>query len=131
MRVVKNKIAPPFRNAEFEILHDRGINFEGDVLNLALEDEVVEKSGAFFSYKDQRLGQGKEKALQFLKDNPAVRDQIAAEVLVKRKPRILDDARLEAEAAAEEAEAAAALAALGEAPEPVPEKKKRGKAATE
>ncbi|MBY0512627.1 MAG: recombinase RecA [Gemmataceae bacterium] len=131
VRVVKNKIAPPFRNAEFEILHDRGINFEGDVLNLALEDEVVEKSGAFFSYKDQRLGQGKEKALQFLKDNPAVRDQIAAEVLVKRKPRILDDARLEAEAAAEEAEAAAALAALGEAPEPVPEKKKRGKAATE
>ena len=56
VRVVKNKIAPPFRNAEFEILHDRGIDFEGDVMKLALEDEVVQKSGAFFSYKDQRLG---------------------------------------------------------------------------
>jgi recombination protein RecA len=130
VRVVKNKIAPPFRNAEFEILHDRGIDFEGDVMKLAIEDEVVDKSGAFFSYKEQRLGQGKDKAVQFLRDNPAVRAEIVQEVLLKRKPRILDDARLEAEAAKEEAEAAAELEAVtGETPEPPPpEKKKRGKA---
>jgi recombination protein RecA len=128
VRVVKNKIAPPFRNAEFEILHDRGIDFEGDVLKLALEDEVVEKSGAFFSYGEQRLGQGKEKAVQFLRDNPAVRDGIVQAVLRKRKPRVL-----EAELAAQEADEAAAAAELaavtGEAPEPAPaEKKKRAKA---
>jgi recombination protein RecA len=129
VRVVKNKIAPPFRNAEFEILHDRGIDYEGDVLKLALEDEVIEKSGAHFSYKEQRLGQGKDKAVQFLRDNPTVRDEIAQEILLRRKPRILDDARLEAEAAKEEEEAAAALAAIGEAPEmPAPtEKRKRAK----
>jgi recombination protein RecA len=133
VRVVKNKIAPPFRNAEFDILHDRGIDFEGDVMTLALEDEVIEKSGAFFSYKDQRLGQGKDNAIQFLRDNPAVRDEIVQQVMEKRKPRILDDARLEAEAEKEEAEAAAALAAIGEAPDPAPTegKKKRGKAAAE
>ena len=131
VRVVKNKIAPPFRNAEFEILHDRGIDYEGDVMKLALEDEIVQKSGAFFSYNEQRLGQGKEKAVQFLRDNLTVRDQIVQLILEKRKPRILDDQRLDAEAAKEEAEAAAALAALGEAPEPAPTegKKKRGKAA--
>jgi recombination protein RecA len=132
VRVVKNKIAPPFRNAEFEILHDRGIDFEGDVLKLALEDEVVEKSGAHFSYKDQRLGQGKDKAVEFLRENHPIRDQIVQQVLDKRKPQILNDARLEAEAAKEEAEAAAELAAIGEAPDqPAPvEKKKRGKAAS-
>jgi recombination protein RecA len=127
VRVVKNKIAPPFRNAEFEILHDRGIDFEGDVMKLALEDEVVEKSGAYFSYKDQRLGQGKDNAVQFLRDNVAVRDEIVQQILDKRKPRILDDARLEAEAAKEEAEAAAELAKL-EAEAAPAEKKKRGKA---
>ena len=132
VRVVKNKIAPPFRNAEFEILHDRGIDFEGDVLKLAIEDEVIEKSGAHFSYKEQRLGHGKDATVQFLRENPTVRDEIVQAILVKRKPRILDDAHLAAEAAKEEAEAAAALAAIGEAPEPIavtPEKKKRGKGA--
>jgi recombination protein RecA len=131
VRVVKNKIAPPFRNAEFEILHDRGIDYEGDVLKLAIEDEVIEKSGAHFSYKDQRLGHGKEATVKFLQENPIVRDEIVQAVLLKRKPRILDDANIATEAAKEEAEAAAALAAIGEAPEPVPEKKKRGKAASE
>lgn len=131
VRVVKNKIAPPFRNAEFEILHDRGIDFEGDVLKLALEDEVIDKSGAFFSYKDQRLGQGKDKAVQFLRDTPAVREEIIKEVLMKRKPRAMEN-ELAAQAA-EEAAAAAELAAVtGETPEPAPpEKKKRGKAASE
>jgi recombination protein RecA len=127
VRVVKNKIAPPFRNAEFDILHDRGIDYEGDVLKLAEEDEVIEKSGAFFSYKGQRLGQGKDNAVQFLRDNHAVRDEIAAAVLEKRRPKVVDVEALEATAAKDEEEAAAALAALGaevEAP-----RKRRGKSA--
>lgn len=133
VRVVKNKIAPPFRNAEFEILHDRGIDLEGDILKLAIEDEVIDKSGAHFSYKDQRLGHGKEATVQFLRENHAMREEIVQTILAKRKPRILDDAHLAAEAAKEEAEAAAALAAvIGEAPEAAPpEKKKRGKSTSE
>jgi recombination protein RecA len=133
VRVVKNKVAPPFRNAEFEILYDRGIDFEGDVLKLALEDEVVEKSGAHFSYKDQRLGQGKDKAVQFLRENHAIRDEIAAAVLEKRKPKPAENEALE-QMSREEAEAAAELAAIGEAPDapaPAEGKKKRGKAAAE
>src|SRR6476646_6668346 len=90
VRVVKNKIAPPFRNAEFEILHDRGIDFDGDLLKLALEDELIEKSGAHFSYKDQRLGHGKEATVQFLKENPKIRDELAAAVLEKRSPKAVD-----------------------------------------
>jgi len=85
VRVVKNKIAPPFRNAEFEILYDRGINYEGDVLKLALEDAVIEKSGAFLSYQGQRLGQGKDKATEFLQQNVAIRDAIVRAVVEKRK----------------------------------------------
>ncbi|MFO0802449.1 MAG: recombinase RecA [Gemmataceae bacterium] len=127
VRVVKNKIAPPFRNAEFEILHDRGIDYEGDVLKLALEDEVIEKSGAHFSYKDQRLGQGKDNAARFLRDNPQIRDEIAKIVLEKRKPKTGDAEAAEAMAAKEEAEAAAELAALGEAPDEPAPPKKRGK----
>lgn len=113
VRVVKNKVAPPFRNAEFEILHDRGIDFDGDVLKLALEDELIEKSGAHFSYKNQRLGHGKEATVQFLKENPKVRDEIAAAVLAKRGPKAVDAEALEAAAAGDEEEAAAELAALG------------------
>ncbi len=131
VRVVKNKIAPPFRNAEFDILHDRGIDYEGDLLRLAVEDEIVEKSGAFFSFKEQRLGQGKEKAVMFLRENTAVRDEITAAVLEKRKPKPSSQELMDAAAATaqDESEAAAELAAIGEAPEPAPEKKRRGKAA--
>jgi recombination protein RecA len=131
VRVVKNKIAPPFRNAEFEILHDRGINYEGDLLKLAIEDELIEKaSGARFSYKGQQIGHGEANAVQYLRDNQAAREELAAAILEKRKPKAADAAELEA-AAKEEAEAAAELAAIGEAPEEQPAKKKRGKAAAE
>jgi recombination protein RecA len=131
VRVVKNKIAPPFRNAEFEILHDRGIDYEGDLLKLALEDEIIEKSGAFFSYKEQRLGQGKDKAVQFLRENRAVRDELTAAVLEKRKPQPSSQELMDAAAAAakDEAEAASELASIGEAPEAEAPKKRRGKAA--
>ncbi len=81
VKVVKNKIAPPFRTAEFEMMYDKGISYEGDLLNLAVNAEIVGKSGAFFNYKDQRLGQGKENAKQFLRDNPKVAEEIRAKVL--------------------------------------------------
>jgi recombination protein RecA len=129
VRVVKNKIAPPFRNAEFNILHDRGVDFEGDLLKLAVEDEVVEKgSGARYLYKDQQIGHGEKNAVEYLRENAAVRDEIANLIREKRKPKVVDPAALEATAAQDEAEAAAELAAIGEEVEVAP-KKKRGKSA--
>lgn len=131
VRVVKNKIAPPFRNAEFNILAECGIDYEGDLLKLAVEDEVVEKgSGARFLYKDQQIGHGEKNAVDYLKQNAAVREEIAAAVKEKRTPKVVDPAALEAAAAKDEAEAAAELAAIGEEVEATP-KKKRGKAAAE
>jgi recombination protein RecA len=72
VKVVKNKVAPPFREAEFDILYGEGISKEGDLLDLGVERKIVEKSGTWFSYSGERLGQGRENAKQFLKDNPAV-----------------------------------------------------------
>lgn len=81
--VVKNKVAPPFRKAEFDIMFDRGISLEGDVLDLALADGLIEKSGAWFSYGDLRLGQGRENAKTFLRDHPEVLEELKAKILVK------------------------------------------------
>ena len=72
VKVVKNKVAPPFREAEFDIMYGEGISKEGDLLDLAVERKIVEKSGTWFSYAGERLGQGRENAKQFLKDNTAV-----------------------------------------------------------
>ncbi len=80
-RVVKNKIAPPFRDAEFDIMYDRGISYEGDLLDLAALANVVEKSGAWYNYKTTRLGQGRENAKQFLSDNKDLADEIRTAVL--------------------------------------------------
>jgi len=83
-RVVKNKIAPPFRDAEFDIMFDRGISYEGDLLDLAVTSNVVDKSGAWFNYKQTRLGQGRENAKQFLQDNPELAVEIRKAVLDSR-----------------------------------------------
>ncbi len=80
-RVVKNKIAPPFRDAEFDIMFDRGISYEGDLLDLAVLGNVVEKSGAWFNYKATRLGQGRENAKQFLFENKDLAEEIRQAVL--------------------------------------------------
>jgi recombination protein RecA len=76
VKVVKNKVAPPFREAEFDVMYGEGISREGDLLDLAVEKRIVEKSGAWFAYAGERLGQGRENAKQFLKENVEVRRAI-------------------------------------------------------
>ena len=83
-RVVKNKIAPPFRDAEFDIMFDRGISYEGDLIDLAVVANVVEKSGAWYNYKALRLGQGRENSKQYLFENPALAQEIREKILSAR-----------------------------------------------
>src|SRR6476660_1245095 len=83
VKVAKNKVAPPFREVEFDIMYGEGISREGDLLDLAVLHRAVEKSGAWFSYKGERLGQGRENAKQLLKDNPDMLKKIEKEVKVK------------------------------------------------
>ena len=83
VKVAKNKVAPPFREAEFDIMYGEGISREGDLLDLAVAQRAVEKSGAWFSYKGERLGQGRENAKTALKDNPEILRKIERDVKVK------------------------------------------------
>jgi recombination protein RecA len=80
IKVVKNKIAPPFRQAEFDIMYNQGISISGDVLDLAVEDNIVEKSGAWFAYGGEKIAQGREAAKKYLEANPKVLDEIAKKV---------------------------------------------------
>ena len=80
VKVVKNKIAPPFRQAEFDIMYNQGISKSGDILDLATDKEIVEKSGAWFSYKGEKIAQGREAAKKYLEANPKVMDEIAKQV---------------------------------------------------
>lgn len=83
VKVVKNKMAPPFREAEFDIMFGEGISKEGDLIDLGVLQGVVEKSGTWFTFGDERLGQGRENAKRYLKENEAVRDRIEQELRVK------------------------------------------------
>ncbi|HEX5565272.1 MAG TPA: recombinase RecA [Sporosarcina sp.] len=80
IRVVKNKVAPPFRTAEVDIMYGEGISREGEIVDLGADLEVVQKSGAWYSYEGERLGQGRENAKQFLKENPDIRAEIANKI---------------------------------------------------
>lgn len=80
VKVVKNKVAPPFKVAEFDIMYGTGISFEGDLLDIGLEADIIQKSGAWYSHGDMRLGQGRENAKEFLKENAEIRDTIANSV---------------------------------------------------
>ncbi|PKN69777.1 MAG: recombinase RecA [Deltaproteobacteria bacterium HGW-Deltaproteobacteria-12] len=80
VKVVKNKLAPPFREAEFDIIFGEGISREGDVLDLAAEQGIIEKSGAWYSYKGDRMGQGRDNSRTFLKENPDIMKQVENEV---------------------------------------------------
>jgi recombination protein RecA len=80
VKVVKNKVAPPFKMCEFDIIFGEGISTAGDILDLAVEQEIVDKSGAWYSYQDERIGQGRENAKQFLKDHPEMMSDIEGKV---------------------------------------------------
>ena len=80
VKVVKNKIAPPFRQCEFDILYDQGISKEGELIELGVASNLVEKSGAWYSYGGERIGQGKDNARQYLRDNPALADELEAKL---------------------------------------------------
>ncbi len=80
VKIVKNKVAPPFREAEFDVMYGEGISREGDLLDLAVDKKIVEKSGTWFAFSGERLGQGRENVKQFLKDNPAIFKSIEEKV---------------------------------------------------
>jgi len=85
VKVVKNKVAPPFRQAEFDILFNQGISYEGDLLDLATKMDIVKKSGAFYSYGKEKLGQGRAKAVDYLRENKKIAKEIEKEVKEKAK----------------------------------------------
>ena len=84
VKVVKNKMAPPFKEVEFDILYGEGISHEGDLVDLASQDDIVEKSGAWFCFDSERIGQGRENAKQFLNDHPLIAEKI--ERAIRRNP---------------------------------------------
>jgi recombination protein RecA len=92
VKIVKNKVAPPFREAEFDVMYGEGISREGDLLDLAVEKRIIEKSGAWFAYSGERLGQGRENVKQFLKDNPAtfkaIEDRVRRELGLIREAEV-------------------------------------------
>ena len=81
VKVVKNKVAPPFREAEFDIMYGEGISREGEIIDLAVKLDIIKKSGSWYSYEGNRIGQGRDKVKQYLKENPDVREQIAKQVM--------------------------------------------------
>ncbi|WP_426700243.1 recombinase RecA [Rhodanobacter sp. Col0626] len=99
VKVVKNKVAPPFRQTEFEILYGEGTSREGEIIELGVRENLIDKSGAWYSYKGDRIGQGKENVRQFLRDNPAIANEVDAEL----RARLLVPVGKPAAAAAEEA----------------------------
>ncbi len=104
-RVVKNKIAPPFREAEFDIMYNEGISTSGDLIDIAVESKVVQKSGAWYSYGEVRIGQGREASKQFLKDNPELFKEIRLGVLATKVVNVMNaEAKAAAEAEDEEDE---------------------------
>lgn len=85
VKVVKNKIAPPFREAEFDIMYNQGISKAGDILDLAVNNDIVEKAGAWFSYSGEKIGQGREATKEYLQKNPKILDELAKKVTAAAK----------------------------------------------
>ena len=88
VKVVKNKVAPPFRIAEFDMMHADGISTEGDLIDLGLAAKLIEKSGTWIRYNDSHLGQGREKARLYLKENPVVAEEIRQKIVASREPLV-------------------------------------------
>ena len=93
VKVVKNKVAPPFRNAEFQILYGTGIHRTGEILELGVEQGLVEKSGAWYAYKNDRIGQGRKNAADFLDDHPELKEEIEASLRAALLPTLADQAK--------------------------------------
>jgi recombination protein RecA len=89
VKVVKNKVAPPFREAEFEIMYGLGISREGEIIDMGSTQGIIEKSGSWYSYNGERIGQGKENARQWLKDNPVVAKELEAKLREKFVPGLV------------------------------------------
>ncbi len=88
VKVVKNKIAAPFREAEFDIMYNQGISKSGDVLDLAINHGIVDKAGAWFSYQDNKIGQGREAAKQYLENNPKIMDEVVDKILLAESKKV-------------------------------------------
>ncbi len=86
VKVVKNKMAPPFRQVEFDIMYNEGISAAGEILDLAVESGIIEKSGAWYSYGDDRIGQGRENVKGFLKENPEILADVRNKILEAQRP---------------------------------------------
>jgi recombination protein RecA len=111
VKVVKNKVAPPFKQAEFDIIYGAGIPWEGTLLDAAIERKIVQKSGSFFSFDDERLGQGRQNATAFLREHPDLAQRILAGIQAQLGPDQVVSARLGEPPRAEEEEAASEPAA--------------------
>ena len=96
-KVVKNKVAPPFRQAEFDIMYGEGISKEGCILDMGVEAGIVKKSGSWFNYGEERLGQGREAAKRTLKENPDVRDEIENKIRAEYDLPLIGEAPLVSE----------------------------------
>jgi recombination protein RecA len=126
VKVVKNKVAPPFKQVEFDIMYGQGISKTGELIDLGVKADIVEKSGAWFSYEGERVGQGRENSKQFLKENPKIAAQI--EKAVRANAGLLEDKLLvEPEMGEDDDEAPDADGVLPDVEEPVVKKTARGK----
>jgi len=86
VKIVKNKVAPPFKKAEFDIMYGTGISLSGDILDLAAETGIIDKSGSWYSYKNERIGQGRENVKAYLEDNPAVLEEVRGKLMEHLSP---------------------------------------------
>jgi recombination protein RecA len=130
VKVVKNKMAPPFREVEFDILYGEGISHEGDIIDLAAECGAVEKSGAWFGFEGERIGQGRENAKQFLREHPDIAKKIEIKVLTHHGiKRDVGQAALAAGGGSSHGTIAASAGATVHAfsPQPKPVSEKRGR----
>ena len=115
VKVVKNKVAPPFREAEFDIMYGQGISREGEILDIAVKLDIIEKSGSWFSYNGQKIGQGRDNVREFLRANPELGEEIAQKVM-ENAGKLMENQRLKKPAPA--ARTAAPAPEAPEAPKP-------------
>ena len=112
VKIVKNKVAPPFKEAEFDIMFGQGISKEGDILDLAADAGIINKSGAWYAYNGEKIGQGRENAKNYLKENPLICEEVEAKVRAKYSP--------EEDEAAEQPDEKSAGKTAGRTPEELP-----------